>query len=295
MAFDPDRLRQLRFPVLAHSYTPRDCILYALGIGYGDDPLDGDQLAFLYEEGLKVAPTFASTVAYPGFWYRDLDTGLDAARVVHLAEEIELHTPLPPAGRMVAEGGVVRVDDLGAGRGALVVSQRVIRDAAHGHPFATVTQTALARGDGGFDGPGGSTSRRTRPEFVLPNRAPDFAMRLATSPRAALIFRLSGDINPLHIDPAAALGAGFPRPLLHGLATYGAAGRALVATVCEGRPERLVRMDAQFTAPVFPGDAVKVEIWAEGPKAMFRALVDERVVLDRGRAELGPNPEGATL
>ena len=279
MAFDPDRLRQLRFPVLAHSYTPRDCILYALGIGYGDDPLDGDQLSFLNEEGLKVAQTFASMVAYPGFWYRDLDTGLDAARVVHLAEEIELHAPLPPAGRMVAEGGVVRVEDLGAARGALVVSRRVIRDEAHGYPFAT----------------GGSTSRRPRPEVVLPDRPPDFAMRRATSPRAALIFRLSGDINPLHIDPAAALGAGFPEPILHGLATYGAAGRALVATVCEGRPERLVRMDAQFTAPVFPGDAVKVEIWAEGAKAMFRALVDERVVLDRGRAELRPNPEGATL
>lgn len=288
MAFDPDHLRQLRFPTLAHNYAPRDCILYALGIGYGDDPLDGAQLAFLYEEDLKVAPTFASMIAYPGFWYRDLDTGLDATRVVHLGEEIELHAPLPPAGRMVAEGGVVGVEDLGAARGALVISRRVIRDEADGRALATVTQTALARGDGGFDGPEGSPSRRARRAFVLPDRAPDHAMMLATSPRAALIFRLSRDINPLHIDPVAARDAGFPRPILHGLATYGAAGRALVATACGGRPERLLRLDAQFTAPVFPGDTLQVEIWVEGTEGKFRALVDGRVVIDRGWAELGP-------
>ncbi|MFG1304722.1 MaoC/PaaZ C-terminal domain-containing protein [Xanthobacter autotrophicus] len=288
MPFDPDRLRNLRFPRIEQSYGARDCILYALGIGYGDDPLDPAQLVFLYEENLAVAPTFASMLAYPGFWYRDLDTGLDAARVVHLAERIELHAPLPASGRVVAEGGVVAVEDLGAARGALVLSRRHILDAASGAALATVTQTALARGDGGFDA---GRPRPPRADALIPERAPDHVVTLPTSPRAALIFRLSGDINPLHADPEAARDAGFPRPVLHGLATYGLAGRALVARAGAGRPERLTLMEARFTAPVFPGDAVRIEIWTDGAEARFRGLVGERVVMDHGLARLRAHPQ----
>lgn len=280
--FDPERLRALRFPPLAHAYTARDCILYALGVGYGDDPLDEGQLAFLQEDRLKVAPTFASFMAYPGFWYRDLDTGLDAGGVVHLAERIEIHAPLPPAGRVMAEGGVIGVEDLGRERGAKVTSRRDIRLAEGGPLLATVTQTALARGNGGFEA--APPPRPPRPPSIIPARAPDHVVTRTTSPRAALIFRLSGDFNPLHADPEAARAAGFPRPILHGLATYGVTGRAVVETVAGGRPERLALMEARFTAPVFPGETVRTEVWAEDGEARFRALVEDRLVIDQGMA-----------
>ncbi|WP_127088957.1 MaoC/PaaZ C-terminal domain-containing protein [Aquabacter cavernae] len=283
-AFDPHRLRALRFPPITHAYGARDCILYALGIGYGDDPLDEGQLGFLLEERLSVAPTFASFMAYPGFWYRDLDTGLDASRVVHLAERIEILAPLPAEGRVTAEGGVITVEDLGTERGALVVSRRDINDVESGRTLARVTQTVLARGDGGFEAT--PAPRPPRAPSLIPARAPDHVVTRATSLRAALIFRLSGDLNPLHADPEMARAAGFPRPILHGLATYGVVGRALVETVAQGSPTRLVMMDARFTAPVFPGEAVRTEIWADGQETRFRALVDDRVVMDQGIALL---------
>ncbi|SMH48485.1 MaoC/PaaZ C-terminal domain-containing protein [Azospirillum agricola] len=284
MAFDPDRLRALRFPAVEQTLTEKDCILYALGVGYGNDPVDGEQLPFVHEQdgrGLRATPTMASLLGYPGFWYRDLDTGLDAARVVHAAERIELDGPLPTSGRLRSEGGVTAVIDKGAARGALVVSERRITDTATGRRLATVTQTALCRGDGGFDPDGPATSP---PRPAPPGRPPDAALTLPTQPQAALIFRLSGDINPLHADPAAARAAGFERPILHGLATYGLVGHALVRLAYDGQPERLRGMEAHFTAPVLPGESVRTEIWRDGDRTRFRALVGERVVIDHGRA-----------
>lgn len=286
---DAERLRALRFPVIEQNLTGRDCILYALGVGCGADPVDPQQLRYVYEKDLLALPTMASLLCYPGFWYRDMDTGLDATRALHASERIELDGPLPTSGALVAEGGVVSVTDKGAGRGALVVSERRISDKATGRRLALVTQTVLCRGDGGFDPAGPAPSA---PRLAPPQGAPDHVVTVQTQPQAALIFRLSGDINPLHADPEEARAVGFPQPILHGLSTYGVAGRALVATVCGGDPGRLRSIEASFTAPVFPGEVVTTEIWGSGDAVRFRALAGDgpqaRVAIDHGRAVAAP-------
>jgi acyl dehydratase len=271
---DPARLLALPFPEIVHSYTERDTILYALGVGVGHDPMDRAQLQYVYEPGLVALPSMAATLAYPGFWYRDFDTGLDFSRIVHGSERIVLHAPLPVAGTVVATARIVDVIDKGAGRGAVVVSERDIKDRADGRLLATVRQTAMCRGDGGFGGASRSEPRPAGP----PERAPDQTMEWPTVPQAALIYRLSGDPNPLHADPDAARQAGFARPILHGLATMGAVCHAAVAKLFGHDPARLAEMECRFTAPVYPGDCIRVAFWAMPDGWIFRASVGSTVV-----------------
>jgi len=221
-------------------------------------------------------------LAAPGAWYRRKDVGIDYAQVVHGSERIELAAPLPPAGVVTARTRVVAVVDKGAGKGALVVSERALHDQATGRLLATVRQTAFCRADGGR----GGTHASVPPPHLAPNRPPDLVCTLPTQPQAALIYRLSGDLNPLHADPRTAAAAGFPRPILHGLATYGLIGHAILRSFCGYDPSRLRAMDCRFTSPVFPGDTVRVELWRDSAVASFRARVDSRVVADCGWARL---------
>jgi acyl dehydratase len=271
---DPRRLLDLEFPEIRHTFTRRDTILYALGVGIGCDPLDPEQLRFVYETNLVALPTMATTLAYPGDWYRDSDTGLDHQQIVHASESITIHTALPVEGTVFARPRVLDVIDKGKGKGALVVSERVIYDASTGQDLATVRQTAMCRGDGGFS----LTPQKSEPQTQPPNRAPDYVLRLATTPQAALVYRLSGDPNPLHADPEFARGAGFPRPILHGLATMGVVCHAAVRLALGGAPENLARMDCRFTAPVYPGEAIESQFWRLEDNWLFRAQVDDRVV-----------------
>ena len=268
------RLFDLQFPEIRHTFTRRDTILYALGVGVGWDPMDSEQLRYVYEDRLQALPTMAVTLAYPGYWYRDLDTGLDHARAVHASEKIVLHAPLPVEGTVVAKPRVIDVVDKGRDRGALIVSEREIRDAASGALLATVRQTAMCRGDGGF----AESPQKSEPPSPLPDRSPDFALTLPTSPQAALIYRLSGDPNPLHAQPDFARQAGFPRPILHGLSTMGLVCHAALRLVFDHVPERLGEMDCRFTAPVYPGDAVAMDFWRMEADWRFRAGVGDRVV-----------------
>jgi acyl dehydratase len=277
---DPKKLLATDFPEIEHAYTQRDTMLYALGIGFGIDPLDAAQLAFVTEDGLKSAPTMAVVLSYPHGWYRR--TGIDFLRVVHASERIVLHRALPPEGVVAARMRVVSVIDKGAGKGALVVAERDIF-ARTGAKLASVRHVGFCRGDGGC----GSAGAALPPPQPLPARAPDAACTLPTQPQMALIYRLSGDRNPLHNDPATAARAGFSRPILHGLATYGVIGHALLRTLCDYDPARLHGMDCRFTAPVFPGETIRTEIWRDGNVASFRALVDGRVVADNGWAAIG--------
>ncbi len=275
-----DRLMALQFPLVEHHYGPRDVMLYALGVGYGADPLDTAQLDFTIETRLKVAPTMAVVLAYPGFWYRDLDTGLDFQKVVHGSESVTLDRPLPAEATVVAQNRVVDIIDKGPGKGALLTSRREIFDKSSGARLATVTQTAFCRGDGGIGGPPGAAP----PPHPLPGREADLTCTLPTQPQAALIYRLSGDPNPLHYDPDFARAAGYPRPILHGLATHGVVGHALLRSACDYDAARLTSMECRFSAPVFPGDAVRTEIWRDGAMLSFRAFVGERLVINNGRA-----------
>ena len=263
------RLLALEFPEIRQSFSGRDTILYALGVGLGCDPVDPDQLRYVYEEGLAALPSMAVTLAYPGYWYRDLDTGLDHMRTVHASETLVIHKPLPIRGTVVAKPRVIEVIDKGRERGALVVSERDIRDVADGSLLATVRQTAMCRGDGGFSEAPETSERAPSP----PDRDADIALTLPTTPQTALIYRLSGDYNPLHAEPGFARGAGFPRPILHGLATMGLVCHAAVRSAFGNAPERLRTMKCRFTAPVYPGDSIATQFWRIDGGWMFRANV----------------------
>jgi len=284
MAIVYDKLLALKIPDVEHSYGPKDTMLYALGVGLGLDPTDEAQLAFVYEKNLKALPTMAVVIGYPGFWAKELDTGIDWVKVVAGEHSLELHRPLPPSGTVRSRTRVLDVVDKGTGKGAIVYSERTIDDKATGARIATIVQTTFCRGDGGFGGP----PRETRPVHPIPERAPDLTCDLPTRPESALIYRLSADPNPLHVDPAVAKAAGFPRPILHGLATFGVAGHAILKSLCDYDPARLATIAGRFSAPVFPGETIRTELWRDGKVVSFRARVVERdvIALNNGRAEL---------
>jgi acyl dehydratase len=206
-----EKLLALKIPDVEASYGPKDCMLYALGVGLGLDPTDEQQLAFVYEKHLKALPTMAVVIGYPGFWAKELDTGIDWVKVVAGEHSLVLHKPLAPAGTVTSRTRVLDIVDKGAGKGAgkgaIIYSERTIDDKATGERIATIVQTTFCRGDGGFGGP----PRETRPAHPIPERAPDLVCDLPTRPEMALIYRLSADPNPLHAEPAVAKAAGFPR------------------------------------------------------------------------------------
>lgn len=272
-----DALMGFEFPTFEQSYTKRDTILYALGAGAGADHCDPAELRLAYEKALVAIPSMAVTLAYPGFWYRDLNPGLAHAQVLHASEHFEIHRPLPVAATVTAHPRIVAIHDKGAGRGSLIVSRREIREKPSGALLATVSQTAFCRGDGGLGGP---VEPAPAPR-ALPERAADLAEEIAISRRAALIYRLSGDYNPLHCDPQVAAGAGFAGPLLHGLATQGHLCRRLMR-LGDADHNRIVEMDCRFTGAVFPGDTLRLEAWKEGDRALFRAWAGDRKVIDNG-------------
>lgn len=282
MALDPDKLYGLDFPEIRQSYGWRDSVLYALGLGFGLDPTDERQLSFVDETRLRAVPTMANVLASPGFWMRDLDTGIDWVKVVHGEQAMRLHRPLAGEGEVVGRTRIVDLVDKGPGKGALVYAEREIAEAATGEPVATLLQTVFCRGDGGFGGK--ATSART--PHPVPQREADLTLSLPTHPQMALIYRLSGDLNPLHVDPAVARKAGYERPILHGLATYGVAGHALMAALCDYDPARVRAMEGRFSSPVLPGETITVDIWREDSgEAAFRARIAERdaVVIGNGR------------
>lgn len=284
MTIDPERLLAAQIPCIEQHYDWQQCIVYALGIGVGLDPMDEADLAFVDETRLKVQPTMANVMGYPGFWMRDLPLGLDWVRTVHGEHSTRIHRPLPAKASVRGTSRIVDLIDKGEGRGALIFVEREIADMHSGELLATVRQTVFCRGDGGFGG-----ERRAQPApHAIPARAPDAAIELPTSPQSALIYRLCGDYNPLHAVPAIAREAGFARPILHGLATFGVAGHGIVKRWCDGDPAALREMGGRFSSPVFPGETVRLELWREGPtRAAFRASVPARgvVVIDNGHLE----------
>ena len=283
MPLNPNKLLALDLPAIEHAYGPKDCILYALGIGLGQDPLSKDELAFVYEKNLKVLPTFALVQGYSPYWLRDPASGVTWTKVLHGEQGLTLHKSVQAQGVVVGRTRIVDVIDKGEGKGALVFSERIVTDKATGEPLATMTQTTFCRADGGFGGP----PREAPAPHPIPERPPDLTCDLPTRPELALVYRLSGDVNPLHADPDFAKAAGFPRPILHGLATFGVASHALLKSVCGYDPARLTAIKGRFSAPVYPGETIRTEIWRDGAVLSFRARVVERdlVAINNGRAE----------
>ncbi len=276
------------FPDAVQAYTERDAILYALGLGYGHAPTDEDELRFVHEDhalGLRVVPSLAVVLGGPGAWMRDPATGIDWVRSLHGEQGLVMHAAMPASGTVIGRNRVTDIVDKGPGKGALLMMERDIVDAATGQRIATRTSTSFLRGDGGCGAPGVA---RPRPE-PLPARSPDAVVDIGTRPESALLYRLSGDYNPVHASPAVARKAGFERPILHGLCTFGIACRALVQSVCAGDPARLRTLNGRFSASVYPGETQTVEVWDEGGgRIRFRTRVQARdiVALDFGEANI---------
>ncbi len=269
---------------IIHRYSVRDTILYALGVGAGQDA-DANDLAFVYEQSLRPLPTMAVILAYPGFWQMEPEYGIDWRRVLHAEQSCSFYKPLPAEGEIRGEFMIDAVIDKGAAKGCLLRATRNIYDASDGTLLASVRQTSFLRGDGGC----GSHGEEIPGPRHVPARAPDAVVLAQTRSEQALIYRLSGDYNPLHVDPAVAAQAGLPRPILHGLCTYGIAGRVILGWACDDRPERLAGLDCRFTAPVYPGDNLRIALWREPDDSVafqVRAGESDLVVLDCGRAQL---------
>ena len=284
MAINYEKLMAWKFPEVEQTYSKRDVMLYALGLGFGADPMDENQLQYVYEENLKALPTMAVVLGSPGSWMRAPESGINYLKVVHGEQWLTAHKPLPPEATVVGHTRITNVIDKGEGKGAVVYIERKLYNKTNGDPLSTIVSSTFARGDGGFGGPSGPTP----PLHTVPEGTPEKTCDLATLPRQALIYRLSGDYNPLHGDPKVAKAAGFPMPILHGLCTYGTAAHAVIKTCCGYDASRLTGLQVRFSAPVYPGETIRTEMWKSGGVVSFRSRVLERdvVVLSNGRADI---------
>ena len=286
-----DRLLAWHFPEVTCRYTRDDAMLYALATGVGADPTDEAQLRFVDDTGPEptlALPTMAVVLGFPGSWMDDPATGIDFARIVHGEEEILMHRPLAAEGTLIARHRVTDVIDKGEGRGALVTYDKELYDSADGEIVATVRHTTFARGNGGFSR-GASAPRMSSPRPAptpMPDRSPDHSRAVPSVPQQALLYRLCADRNPLHSNPGVARKAGFDRPILHGLCSFGMAGFAIVADWCGHDPAMLASLGVRFSSPVYPGETLVVESYERPDSILFQARVKERdvIVLSNGRA-----------
>ncbi len=284
MTANLQKLSALRFESVAQTYSCRDTMLYALGVGLGADPCDERQLRFVYEKKLQALPTMAITLAYPDLIEAYARLGLDTAHILHGHQAFDLHRPLPVEGTVCGVTAVTGLADKGPGKGLIISYQTILSDGASGERLCTVNSSSYCRTEGGITG---ALTSSTAPPPV-PSRAADGICDLPTLPQAALIYRLSGDYNALHVEPGLARQAGFERPILHGRCTFGVVGHALLRSCCDYDPTRLEAIYARFSAPVYPGETIRTEYWREPDRVAFRARVLERdvIVLDRGRARI---------
>lgn len=262
------------------SWTSKDCLIYALGVGAGTIDPTGFELEFTTENSQDVAqrvlPTFP--VVVPGGAGAFAHIGdFNPAMLVHGEQSVRLHAPLPVEGTVSSITTITGVYDKGSG--AVVTIETLATDSGTGDPLFTTTSSLFIRGEGGFGGDRGPSGA-----VEFPERESDNSVTYSTRADQALIYRLSGDRNPLHSDPKFAALGGFPKPILHGLCTFGFTGRALLHTLCGSDPDRFVSMSARFSKPVFPGEDLTVAMWLEGPgRALFRTLTASGVVIDSGQ------------
>jgi acyl dehydratase len=289
MPLNYDQLIKTRLEPSRHTYTRKDTILYALGVGVGQqDPNDLAELKYVYEEGLVALPTLAVTLAAGAMRLADPRFGVNYRMLLHAEQALSLHKPLPVEGTVVSHATIDEIYDKGSSKGAIMYMTRKLYDDASGDLLVTMGTVTFLRGDGGF---GGKSEGQPKPRAVPVDRKPDLHATLPVFLSQALIYRLSGDHNPLHIDPATARSAGFDRPILHGLGAYGMAGRALTKVLCADDPSRFRRLDLRFTSPVYPGEPLRLDIWNIAPgDASFRLIASDRntVVEDFGRFEYHP-------
>lgn len=267
-----------------HTYTHKDTILYGLGLSLGRDPLDPEQLKFVYEQDLEVLPSMCNVLAHPGSWLREPDLQVDWVNALHGEQRFVVHDSLPAEGTVVGALKVLGVRDKGPDKGALLFFERAIMDKETGRRICTVQSTGFLRGDGGCGNAGEALPALAK----KPNAPATGSLDWPTVHQCALIYRLSGDSNPLHVDPAVAVQAGFQRPILHGLCTMGMACLALIRLFAAGNPIHLRGMSVRFSGVFYPGETLRVECWRTSENIRFhaRALERDSVVLDYGMAQI---------
>ena len=270
-----DEVMALKNVGQTYAWTDREVMLYAVGIGMGADPMDQKELSFVNEgyftpRELKVVPTYASVAAW-GATAGPID--VNRLMVVDGERDITFHKPLPVHANITADSSILGVFDKGKDKGAVILRKTVLKD-EKGENLATLIASQFARGDGGFGGPSDG-----QPEpHKIPTRAPDMSVDISTRADQALIYRLCGDRNPLHSDPEFAKRAGFDRPILHGMCTYGLSCRAVLQTYADYDPHAFKQHVTRFSAPVFPGETVSFDLWRDGHVISLEGRVKARNV-----------------
>jgi len=290
---DVDAALGYEFSESTSSYDERDLALYALGVGAARNPLDTRELQYVYElhgEGFRPLPTYGVLPALNSFLSRlasgeqapGLNYGLD--RILHGEQYTELLRPLPPKATLRHKARIKDIFD--KGKNALVITEFTSYDAQSGEPVVRNELTSVVRGAGGWGGERGPSSDINLP----PERTPDAVVSESTLENQALLYRLSGDWNPLHADPEFAQLFGFPRPILHGLCTFGYVGRHVLGSFAEGDPRRFKSIKVRFSDSVFPGETLRTEMWKDGERVILRCSVVERdkVVISNAAVELHP-------
>ena len=281
--FDYEKILNWPFEPVVQSYTKKDTMLYALGLGFGQNPTDANELQYVYEKDLLTFPTMAVVMGHPGSWLSDPESGIDMTKVLHGEQALQIHKPMPIEGTIVAETKVLEVIDKGAEKGAVIIIERKLFEQNSHELYCTQHSTIMARGNGGFGGPVTSIPK----PHALPERQGDKIVEILTSTQAALLYRLSGDYNPLHADPELAKKVGFDAPILHGLASFGIAARAVLQACDITNPDKLSFISLRFSKPVYPGETISTEVWRDKDVVSFRSIVTERdvVVLNNGKVE----------
>lgn len=283
MAINYEDLMARKVEGAQYSYGDRETMLYALGLGMGRDQLDAEELHYVFEKDLKTIPTMPALFGQGSKLLAG--AGINHTLVVHGEQRVTLHRPLPFEADLLVDSRVLEVLDKGADKGAVLYTVTEARLKDTGEPVSTAMSTTFARGDGGFGGPSGPAPVETH---QIPDRDPDSSCENEIRDDQALIYRLSGDRNPLHADPEFADAAGFPKPILHGLCTYGTACYAVLKTVCAYDHTKIKAFDARFSSPVYPGETIITDMWVDGATVSYRCRLKERdiVVINNGRCEL---------
>lgn len=286
MSLNYRRLKNWKFEDISVEYSVSDAMLYALGLNIGANPLDSIELNYAAANGEHAFPTMATILGRLGPWMSDPETGIDYSRIVVGEVALSLYRPLPVSGSLIARHHIVRVHDKGVGRGALVVVARELVD-EKGEAYAQFEQTTFCRADGGFSTVNGESDPLPKTTVsTRPDRPADANYSHPTLEQQALIYRLTGDLNPLHFDLETAKRVGFNRPILHGMASFGIAAWSVLRALGHANADDLSHISCRMSAPVFPGSTLKTRVWSEGKLIWFETESDGRLVLTNGRAAL---------
>lgn len=282
MSLDTKRLASLARKDLPFSWRADQSGLYALSVGFGREPdRPAEQEYLLPSAAQRAVPSMATVMTVNVF---EQDYGWQYEQMLHGEQYLRLYRPLRASEDVLADFSVDRIHDKGVNRPAIIMTRTDIRRASDGSPLCTLGATLVARADGGFDGPQDSLPSL----HVVPDRSPDLTHHASTRPEQAFLYRMNGDHNPLHVRPDAARLAGFDKPILHGLCTYGFACRAVLETICDFDHTLISEFNARFTGPVFPGEVITTLMWQQGDEISFRCRVDSRnvTVIDHGYCRL---------